>query len=75
MQLEERFGIPKEHELPPLVLARSNGTTLYSTRDIAYSLWKLKHADRVINVIGVEQTLAQLRIPRSSKRTNIFGAS
>ena len=62
MQLKRHFGISEEHEIPPLVLARSDGTTLYSSRDIAYSLWKLRHADKVINVIGVEQTLAQLQI-------------
>ncbi len=62
LQLKKRFGVPEEHEIPPLVLVRSDGTTLYSTRDIAYSLWKLERADRVINVIGSEQSLAQLQI-------------
>jgi len=62
MRLKKRFGVPEEHEIPPLVLARFDGTTLYTTRDIAYSLWKLSRADRVINVIGVEQSLAQLQI-------------
>jgi len=61
-RLKKRFGLPEEQEIPPLVLSRSDGTTLYSTRDIAYSLWKLSRADRVINVIGVEQSLAQLQI-------------
>ncbi|MDQ1280031.1 MAG: arginyl-tRNA synthetase [Thermoproteota archaeon] len=56
------FGVSEEHEIPPLILMRSDGTTLYSTRDIAYSLWKLGQADRVINVIGVEQSLAQLQL-------------
>jgi arginyl-tRNA synthetase len=56
------LGIPHEHEIPSLVLNRSDGTTLYSTRDIAYSLWKLSRADRVINVIGKEQALAQTQI-------------
>jgi len=62
LQLKKRFGVSEEHEIPPLVLARFDGTTLYPTRDIAYSLWKLDRADKVINVIGVEQTLAQLQI-------------
>jgi arginyl-tRNA synthetase len=60
--LKQRFGIPSEHEIPHLILTRSDGTTLYSTRDIAYSLWKLDRAEKVINVIGIEQTLAQLQI-------------
>jgi len=46
----------------PLTLTRSDGTTLYPTRDIAYSLWKLGRAERVINVIGVQQTLAQTQL-------------
>ena len=62
LQLKKDLGIPEEHEIPYLVLARFDGTTLYPTRDIAYSLWKLDQANKVINVIGVEQTLAQLQI-------------
>jgi arginyl-tRNA synthetase len=60
--VKARLGIPRDHEIPALVLNRSDGTTLYSTRDIAYSLWKLRQADRVINVIGKEQALAQTQI-------------
>ncbi|MEM2094522.1 MAG: arginine--tRNA ligase [Candidatus Bathyarchaeia archaeon] len=60
--LKKLFGISESFEIPPLVLMRSDGTTLYPTRDIAYSLWKLERADRVINVIGIEQTLPQLQL-------------
>lgn len=60
--LKKLFGVPETLEVPPLVLMRSDGTTLYSTRDIAYSLHKLAKADRVINVIGMEQTLPQLQL-------------
>ena len=49
----EKYGIKKE-----LVLLRSDGTTLYTTRDIAYHLWKLEQGD-CINVIANEQTLQQ----------------
>lgn len=62
LHVKALLGIPLEHEVPSLVLNRSDGTTLYPTRDIAYSLWKLNRADRVINVIGKEQTLAQTQI-------------
>ena len=48
-----KYGIKKE-----LVLLRSDGTTLYTTRDLAYHLWKLKKAD-CVNVIANEQTLQQ----------------
>lgn len=62
VNIKALLGIPPDHETPSLVLNRSDGTTLYSTRDIAYSLWKLSRADRVINVIGREQALAQTQI-------------
>jgi arginyl-tRNA synthetase len=65
-ELREKLRIPRELEIPPLVLQRSNGTTLYTVRDIAYTLKKFRefNADKVINVIASEQTLpqAQLRL-------------
>ncbi len=64
--IRELLRIPKSMEIPPLILVRSDGTTLYTTRDIAYTIKKFKEfkADKVINVIAIEQTLpqAQLRL-------------
>lgn len=64
--IREKLRIPKTLEIPPLILMRSDGTTLYPVRDIAYTLRKFKEfkADKVINVIGAEQVLpqAQLRL-------------
>lgn len=62
--LRERLRIPKSLEVPPLILKRSDGTTLYTTRDIAYSLKKFREfsADKVINVIAIEQTLSQAQL-------------
>jgi len=60
--LKSIFGIQERHEIPPLTLIRSDGTTLYTTRDIAYSFWKFERAERVVNVIGSEQSLAQLQL-------------
>ena len=64
--IRERLRIPPGLEIPPLVLMRSDATTLYTVRDIAYTLKKFRefNADRVINVIGSEQMLpqAQLRL-------------
>ncbi|UCD45076.1 MAG: arginine--tRNA ligase [Candidatus Bathyarchaeota archaeon] len=62
MGLKERWGLNPEHEIPRLVLVRSDGTTLYTLRDMAYSIWKFGKVDRVINVIGGEQRLAQLQL-------------
>jgi arginyl-tRNA synthetase (EC 6.1.1.19) len=52
----------KDYEVPSLTLVRADGTTLYTTRDIAYTLWKFRKAEKCINVIGMEQSLAQLQL-------------
>ncbi len=59
-----RQALDIKGEIPPLILLRSDGTTLYTTRDIAYSLKKFHEfkADRVINVIASEQRLEQLQV-------------
>ena len=62
LKLKKRWGLHPEHEIPRLVLVRRDGTTLYTLRDMAYSIWKFGIAERVINVIGMEQTLAQLQL-------------
>ena len=60
--LRDQFNLSPGYEVPPLILIRSDGSTLYPTRDIAYSLFKFKESDRVINVIASEQSLPQLQI-------------
>ncbi|MEM1560268.1 MAG: arginine--tRNA ligase [Ignisphaera sp.] len=64
--IRNRLRIPKNLEIPPLVLLRSDGTSLYTVRDIAYSIKKFRdyNADKVVNVIASEQILpqAQLRL-------------
>jgi len=60
--LRKQFNLSPNYEVPPLTLVRSDGTTLYSTRDIAYSIFKFQDSDKVINVIASEQSLPQLQI-------------
>ena len=36
----------------PLVFLRSDGTSLYTTRDLCYHEWKLERADRIVTVLG-----------------------
>jgi arginyl-tRNA synthetase len=62
LNLWEKLGLKQEHEIPSLTLVRADGTTLYTTRDVAYSLLKFEKAEKVINVIGTEQNLAQLQL-------------
>jgi len=60
--LKAKLGLREDYEVPPLTLVRADGTTLYTTRDVAYTLWKFGRAERVVNVIGMEQSLAQLQL-------------
>ena len=62
MGLKKLYSISEGLEIPHLILQRSDRTTLYTTRDVAYSLWKFRHADRVINVIGSDQSLTQIQL-------------
>ncbi len=55
----------KPDTLPPnLVLIRSDGTTLYTTRDIAYAVLKGSDetVEKVFNVIGKDQELPQKQL-------------
>jgi arginyl-tRNA synthetase len=49
----EEFGLEKE-----LVLRRSDGTSLYSTRDLAYHKYKSKEGDIVLDILGSDHKLA-----------------
>ena len=62
LDLWTRLGLKPEHAIPSLTLVRADGTTLYTTRDVAYTLLKFEKADKVINVIGMDQSLAQLQL-------------
>ncbi len=62
LNLKQKLDLTEDYELPSLTLERADGTTLYTTRDIAYSLWKFRKAERVINVIGMDQTLSQMQL-------------
>ncbi|MCI2414920.1 MAG: arginine--tRNA ligase [Candidatus Aramenus sp.] len=62
--VKEELRIPKGLELPPLVLMRSDGTTLYTLRDVAYTFKKFSDfkADVVINVIAEQQAVPQMQL-------------
>jgi len=51
----ESFGIKGRNT--KFIFLRKDGTTLYATRDIAYHLWKAKHADILINILGEDHKL------------------
>jgi len=62
LNLWDKLGLRKDYVVPSLTLVRADGTTLYTTRDIAYTLWKFERAEKCINVIGMEQSLAQMQL-------------
>ena len=41
----------------PMVFVRSDGTSLYPTRDLAHHEWKLDRADRAVTVLGEDHKL------------------
>ncbi len=57
VDLSER-GFEKKY-----ILRRSDGTSVYSTRDLAYHTWKARNYDRMIDVLGADHKLigAQLQ--------------
>ena len=51
------YGIDKH-----LVLRRADGTSLYSTRDIAYHIYKCKKCDKVLDIFGSDHKLAAKQV-------------
>lgn len=50
-------GLEQGMKTPFVALTRPDGTTLYLTRDIAYTIWRLKRAPHNIIVLGEDQKL------------------
>lgn len=48
-------------------ITRSDGTSLYATRDIAYHIWKAKQADILINILGEDHKLEVKQVEISLK--------
>ncbi len=52
----EPFGVHGKN--PRFTFTRSDGTSLYTTRDVAYHMDKFRRADRVIDILGEDHKLA-----------------
>lgn len=48
----------EEYGINDLVLRRGDGTSLYSTRDIAYHMYKCDQGDIVLDILGADHKLA-----------------
>lgn len=56
----EPFGIQGRNT--KFFFLRNDGTTLYATRDVAYHLWKAKHAELLINILGEDHKLESKQV-------------
>ena len=56
----EPFGVQGRNT--KFFFTRSDGTTLYATRDIAYHIWKAEHADMLINILGEDHKLESKQV-------------
>jgi arginyl-tRNA synthetase len=48
-----------------LVIQRTDGTSLYTTRDLAYHRWKGENCDRVIDVFGKDHELVSQQLSKA----------
>ncbi|MGZ4881207.1 MAG: arginine--tRNA ligase [Halobacteriota archaeon] len=60
------FGIAKD-----LVVRRSDGTSVYATRDIAYHVWKAGRCNRMIDVLGADHKLNALQVGKALELLSI----
>jgi arginyl-tRNA synthetase len=51
----ESFGV--QGRSTKFVFRRKDGTSLYTTRDLAYHIWKQRQGDRLVNVLGEDHKL------------------
>ena len=56
---------------PNFYVLRPDGTTLYTLRDVAYSMKKVSQADMVLNVICTEQNLPQEKVMLTMKALGV----
>ena len=60
------YGLEKN-----MIIQRSNGTSLYITRDLAYHKWKSNNFDCVIDVLGSDHKLISSQLKIALKSLNI----
>ncbi len=54
-----------------LVIQRSDGTSLYTTRDLAYHEWKTGQCDRMIDVLGADHKLISSQLKAMLRILNL----
>jgi arginyl-tRNA synthetase len=69
---------PEDHDLPPLMIQKSDGTSVYGARDLATDKWrKDEYGDdiQIINEVGSEQSLYFRQLFETEKRLGYFPKS
>lgn len=62
--------VPLGDDIPPCIIIKSDGTTIYAARDVAAAIYRYDrfHFDAMIYVVGAEQTLHFTQIFRTLQR-------
>ncbi len=63
-------------EIPPCMILKSDGASLYNTTDLATMVWRMKdyHPDSIIYVVDKRQELYFTQVFRCAKKTGIVNA-
>lgn len=64
-------------EIPPCMILKSDGASLYNTTDLATLVWRMKdyHPDKVIYVVDKRQELYFTQVFRCARKTGIVDAA
>lgn len=62
-------------EVPPCMILKSDGASLYNTTDLATLVWRMKdyHPDEIIYVVDKRQELYFTQVFRCAKKTHLVG--
>ena len=60
-------------EIPPCMILKSDGASLYNTTDLATIVWRMKdyHPDKIIYVVGKRQELYFTQVFRCARKTHL----
>ena len=62
-------------EVPPCMILKSDGASLYNTTDLATIVWRMKeyHPDEIIDVVDKRQELYFTQVFRCARKTRLVG--
>lgn len=62
-------------EIPPCMILKSDGASLYNTTDLATIVWRMKdyHPDKIIYVVDKRQELYFTQVFRCARKTHLVG--